>query len=177
MNSEDNAMRNRKVNSVGLWFKCLFRISCAKGTNGAGRWARNNTSGIADFSFHYDGTVGGNNYHYRIVKEEESVVFTYESMERRHLGEVKATVDEDVLGQLNELYLRYRVAEWHKYSKYNPYVCDGEGFSLNIGFNDGATLYAGGMNAFPPRYREFYAAMGSILDPVRDALLASVEKE
>lgn len=170
-------MRNRKVNPVGLWFKCLFRMPLTKGTNGAGRWARNNKSGISAFQFNYNGTIGGNNYHYRVVKEKESVVFTYESMERRHLGEVKATVDEDVLGRLNELYLNCRIAAWNKYSKYNPYVCDGEGFSLNIKFNNGASLYAGGMNAFPPRYREFYAAMESILNPVRDALLDSVEKE
>ena len=146
-----------------------------KGSNGAGRRAKDNKSGILSFSYRYDGTIGGSNYVYGIEKRENGVFFTYESMMYHDLGKAEVPVDNTVPERLNDVYLSCRLAEWDGYSKYNPYVCDGEGFSLSIRFNDGASLYTNGMNAFPDRYAEFCAAMSEILDPIRDKVIDSVK--
>ena len=152
---------------------CPHKMPGEKGRNGVGKRARNNTSGISAFRFGYDGSIGGNNYTYVVSQKDESVVFSYNSMEYPDLEHTEMTVDKSVLDRLNELYVNFRLAEWDGYSKYNTEICDGDGFSLRIKFNDGASVAASGTNAFPRRYGEFFAAMSSILDPLRDELLAS----
>lgn len=148
-----------------------------KGTDGKGRRAKDNKSGISQFNYRFDGTIGGNNYSYSLSSKDGAVTFKYESMVYPKLGEAETAAESEVLDRLFEAYLEYRLAEWDGYSKYNTMVCDGEGFSLSIRFNDGAFLFADGSNAFPPRYAEFVGAMSAILDPLRDRILSSADKE
>lgn len=146
-------------------------ISGERGNSGKGYFARSNRSGIAEFRYHFNGTIGGNDFSYKVVKKDGNVTFSCESMERPELGEVTKPENDALLDRLNEIYLKYRVAGWDGFSKYNQYVCDGSGFSLSIKFNDGSSLRADGTNAFPPRYREFCDAMSALLDPIRDEMI------
>ncbi len=142
-----------------------------KGTDGEGRRARDNESGIAFFDYRYDGTIGGDSFRYGLSKKDGAVIFKYESMMYGDSGKIETEADEEVLEKLYAAYIEYRLAEWNGYSKYNTMVCDGNGFSLDIRFNDGATLFSSGMNAFPPRYAEFITVMRELLDPLRDKAL------
>ena len=148
-----------------------------KGTNGAGKKARDNESGIQYFSYRYNGSIGGNNHRYELTEKDGAVTFTFESMVYPDLGEARTEVNPQVLTRLKELYRELRLAEWDGYSKYNPLVLDGEGFALSIRFCDGGRLSADGTNAFPPRYGEFCDAMRAILDPLRDEILKARETD
>ncbi|MBQ7699940.1 MAG: hypothetical protein IJT49_06325 [Clostridia bacterium] len=148
-----------------------------EGEEGIGKKADDNKSGLCGFSYSYDGTIGGNNFHYRIKKEADAFVFEYDSMEHRDYGMMKIAVSSDIMKQLYDLYLSCRVAEWDGYSKYNTMVCDGNGFSLSLKFNDGGRLSASGTNAFPPGYRQFCDGMNKILDPLRDEMLKKARRQ
>ena len=169
-------MANRFTDKIGSWFIRLFLkrglFSMEKGSDGKGIFARANKSGISRFCYRYDGTIGGDNFTYRVEKKDGEVTFIYESMRYPQLGEARLPVDKTVLDRLYKAYRTFRVAAWNGYSKYNKLVCDGRGFSLEIKFCDGASLFTSGMNAFPPRYDEFLEAISAILDPIRDKILA-----
>lgn len=142
-----------------------------EGEDGIGKKALDNNSGLSYFYYSYDGTIGGNNYHYRIENKDGEYTFEYEAMDHDDYGKMTAAVDSSVIDKLNDLYLKCRVAEWDGYSKYNSMICDGDGFSLSLKFNDKKHMSASGSNAYPERYRQFYDGMNEILSPFRDKLL------
>ncbi len=137
-----------------------------KGDNGIGKKAKDNNSGLCSFSYSYDGTIGRNNYHYDIKKEDGITVFRYETMLHDEYGEMNMHIDDSVLSGLNDIYLSCRIAEWDGYSKYNPHISDGKGFSVNFRFNDGGSVSAHGSNAFPDRYNVFFDKMNALLGPL-----------
>ena len=148
-----------------------------KGKGGKGIFARKNKSGMAEFRYRYDGTVGGNNRTYTVARTEGGAVFTCEWMGYPAVKTVQKETDAGVLERLNELYAKYRVYRWDGYSKYHSRIRDGKGFSFSIKFCDGGTLDASGMNAFPARYHEFCEEMSAVLDPIREELLAEAGGE
>lgn len=148
-----------------------------KGKSGKGIFGRRNKSGIAEFCYRYDGTIGGNNYSYTVAQKAGGAVFTCEFMEHPAVKSVQREVDADLLERLNKLYEKYRVYRWDGYSRYNSRICDGNGFSLSIKFRDGKSLYANGMNAFPVRYREFSEEMNALLDPIKEELFDKAEQK
>ena len=141
-----------------------------EGKDGLGKKAVDNKSGLSYFYFSYDGTIGGNNYHYRVENKDGVCVFEYETMEHPDYGKMTMTVDRSVLDELNDLYLKYRIAEWEGYSKYNTMVCDGDGFSLSLKFNDKKYMSASGTNEYPERYGQFRGGVEGILGPLCDKL-------
>ena len=147
-----------------------------KGKNGK-LWARKNRSGIAEFRYRYDGTIGGNNYTYRITQKENGAVFTCEFMGYPAVKSIRTEADPGLLARLNALYEKYRVYKWDGYAKHNTLICDGSGFSLEITFRDGAEFYASGMNAFPARHYEFCEEMNSLLGPIKDELLEKAKEK
>lgn len=163
--------------SIKNIFKRKNAFPGEEGDDGIGKKANDNKSGLCGFSYSYDGTIGGNNFQYRIKKENDAYVFEYETMEHGDYGVMKTTVSGTLMQKLYELYLSCRVAEWDGYSKYNTMVCDGAGFSLSLYFNDGSRLNASGVNAYPNRYRDFIDGMDKILDPPRDAMLEKAKQQ
>ena len=148
-----------------------------KGDNGLGARAKPNTSGVTEFSFSYDGTIGGNNYSYSVAEEDGKILFTYESMEHSDYGEMKREVDRSFLDRLDGIYREYNVCRGEGYSKYAANVSDGDGFSLRFAFADGKYMYAHGSNCYPDGYTEFASAMHGICDPVAAELLAEKRLE
>ena len=142
-----------------------------KGTEGAGKRAIDNKSGIPKFRYSYNGSIGGDNFSYELCAGDGNYVFEYRSMQYDDRGVMSVNVQKDVFDRLEKLYLSLRLAGWDGYSKYNPEVCDGSGFSLSIDFNDGGRMSADGTNAFPRGYAEFCRQMSEILDPLRDKAL------
>ena len=147
-----------------------------EGSDGLGKKAIVNNSGLLKFSYSYDGTIGGDNYHCKIYKENDGFVFEYDSMAHRDYGVMKMPTGNSVMDELNKLYLSCRVFEWEGYSKYNSMICDGKGFSLDLKFNDGKHMSANGTNAFPDRYREFCNGMHVILDPLCNQMLETARQ-
>lgn len=152
--------------------KKIFRNTMEKGDKGIGKRAKDNKSGLCGFHYSFDGTIGRNNYSYDVEKKDGKTCFEYKSFEHEDLGEMKKAVDDGLCDTLNEIYLKYRVAEWDGFSRYNTEICDGAGFSLSLCFNDGKSVHASGSNAYPDRYKDFLHDVKTLLDPLRDELLA-----
>lgn len=148
-----------------------------KGDNGIGKKAKDNESGISGFRYSYNGSIGANSFSYEIKDEDGKKVFIYEAMEHSEFEDMKTECPSEVLEQLYQIYLDLRVAEWDGFSKYNPHVLDGDGFSLHIDFNDGAKLSASGSNASPERYGEFEKKMNEVLYPLAEGILKAKRKE
>lgn len=132
-----------------------------KGSNGLGKRARPNESDLVGFYYSYDGTIGGNNYSYQIYKG----VFTYEAMDNNY-GELSTEIDDELLVQLKELYLKHKVYQWDGFSKYAEYVDDGDSFSLSFSFAEGESCSAHGSNVYPDGFRDFEGDMEALLGPV-----------
>ena len=147
------------------------------GSNGLGKRAKDNESGVVGFYYHYDGTIGGDSFTYQVQKKDDKIMLTYESMEHSDWGEMTKELDEAFLSRLTELYKNCRVAAWEGYRKTNTMVSDGDGFSLSLYFADGKSMSASGMNAHPEGYRDFRDAMNEIFDPVIKELLQEKRQE
>ena len=154
-------------------FGCGKKIDIGeRGEDGIGKKARDNESGVTDLYYSYDGTIGGNNYHFRVTKEKDGrVVFRCEYLEHRDYDEMEREVAPDILDRLTAIYKECRLAEWDGFRKYNEYVMDGDGFSLSISFADGQNMSAHGSNAYPERYREFSEKLHGLLDPIAAEVL------
>ena len=153
-------------------------ISGEKGDDGLGLRAVPNESGAVAFSYSYDGTIGANSYSYDVKREEDGrVFFTYESMEYPDYGEMKREVDGSFLDSLNAVYLEHNLCRWDGYNKYDPYVDDGDGFSVRFTFSDGKSMSAHGSNCYPEGYWEFSEAMHALIDPLVSGMLEEKRQE
>ena len=139
-----------------------------RGSDGAGDSAAVNTSGVTCFYYSYAGSVGGDSYSYRAEKGEEGVVFTYET---QTYGEMSCGVPEDMLKQLNDIYLDMNLARWDGFDKSNTDVLDGDGFYMSCSFEDGGEMSASGSNAYPEGYSEFCDRIDGIFESYVDELM------
>ena len=158
-------------------FKRKKNFPGEEGKDGIGKKAADNKSGLSYFYYSFDGTIGGNNFHYTVKKEDGGFIFEYETMLHGEYGVMQTFVDDSVMQRLYDLYLCCRVAEWDGYSKYNSMICDGSGFSLSLHFNDGARLSASGSNAFPDNYRKFRDGIDAVFEPLCEKLLSEARQK
>ena len=161
----------------GLLSKIFSPSDPVKGTDGIGKRAKNNDSGISLFRYGFDGTIGGGNYSYSVRREGDAAVFTCGRMDYPEPEETVLAADGAILDRLDELCRSCGIARWDGFDKYNAAVCDGEGFDLSVTFCDGKSVTARGINAFPRGYREFCEGLHTILDPLRDKAAGSEEQE
>lgn len=147
-------------------------INGEKGNNGIGKNAQDNTSGIASFTYNYNGSIGANSYSYDVKFEDGKWKLYYDAMEyEKTYGVLTVDLDDGFIEKLNQLYVTNRLASWNGFDKYNPNVLDGYGFDLRIAFNDGKTLSASGSNAFPQGYGDFTEQLDELFkEPVRKML-------
>ena len=114
---------------------------------------------IRSFSLHRGGYMSPQ-FH-DIWLEEDGACLRQDWTETTYPG------DPALLDGLAALVAQYGVEDWDGFSDYDPNVLDGEGFTLNIVFADGSTVYASGENAFPPNYHAFAYACQELMGPGR----------
>ena len=149
-----------------------------EGSNGLGKKAKVNESGLASFVYSYDGTIGGNGYRYEIVKEKDGrTVFNYDAMQYRDLGVMSLEIDEKILEQLNDLYVKHNVCQWEGFNKYSKYISDGWGFFLSLSFNDGKSMSAHGSNCSPDGYGDFMSEVNALVAPLIEKTLENKKNE
>ena len=153
------------------------RLLGIKGTNGLGKKAVDNESGINTFYYSYNGSIGGDSYSYSVAEKDGKHYLEYESMLYDDYGTLTMELEEAFLDQLTALYKEHRLAEWDGYNKYATHVMDGDGFSLNISFRDGESMSAHGSNCYPDRYGEFCQQMEELFVPLRDELLEEARQQ
>ncbi len=72
----------------------------------------------------------------------------------------------EAVGALYAAIGEYGLAAWDGFHGNDPYVLDGEGFTLEYALSDGTRVHASGENAFPPGY---FAAAGALEELLRAA--------
>jgi len=141
-----------------------------QGSDGLGKDAVINESAIVEFNYYYNGSIGGDNYKYDIKNHDGQLSLTYECMLYSDYGEMMMTVDDKLMSSLKELYLKYEIATWEGFSKYNPDVCDGDGFDMEITFADGKSLSCSGSNAYPDNYWYFKDDLDETMKPLIESM-------
>ena len=149
-----------------------------EGTDGEGENAPVNTSGITSFSYSYIGSIGGGSYTYSVnAAETGAATLTVEHMEHRDYGELTGELPDGFLTELYRIYKECHIAAWNGFNKYNPHVCDGDGFSLSIGFVDKKSVSAHGSNSFPRGYRNFCEQMEALFKPEVEKLFEKARQQ
>ena len=161
---------------VGILTGCRSGLGI-KGTNGIGKKAVDNESGVNTFFYSYNASIGADSYSYSVVEKDGKHFLEYESMIYQDYGTMTMELDVDFLDQLTKLYKDCRLAEWDGYDKYATNVMDGDGFSLRLSFRDGQSMSAHGSNCAPDGYGEFYQKMEELLVPLRDELLEEARQQ
>ncbi len=160
---------------MGILSLLTSGCSGVKGTDGKGKKAVDNESGIMGFSFSYSNMRSG--YEYKVKNENGVLRFIYEDREYNDYGEMKLDCDESITKELENLYKTCRLAEWDGFDKYNSKALDGDSFSVKIEFADGGKMSANGSNAKPDGYSEFYEKLEKIMIPYRDRVLEIKHRE
>lgn len=148
-----------------------------KGKDGLGSKAVVNTSGLTYFYYSYNGSIDAGSWSFEVSEEDGAALVKYEGMRYSEYGEMTSTEDIALLKDLEKLYVDNNICQWEGYSKYNPNVLDGDGFSLDLKFADEKGMSASGSNTFPDGYGDFSREMHEIIDPVIDKILEARRQE
>lgn len=149
-----------------------------EGTPGAGDAGEKNESGIRRITCVKD-AMFWKNTRYSVAFSEQT---TAERMMtgRVHFGDTE-TIDEKTAVQLNAetaakieaLYEKYQMWRWDGFDMFIQ-VTDGVTMNLTIEFNDGKKLNVKGYMVYPRGFKEFYAELEGILQPLFDKETTSV---
>ena len=77
-------------------------------------------------------------------------------------------LDQAEIEKLLKIIEDYDLFAWDGFNKSNPFVLDGEGFSLEIAFSDGTGIRAHGDNRFPAGYQGAAAEIVRLFDQALD---------
>ncbi len=132
---------------------------------------KENKSGIKEFRFNYSNPFGACSYSYAVKNKGGKVIFEFEDDQHREFETMSCEIGNDILEKLNDYYVKDKIKKWDGFSKTNRHVLDGDGFSLEICFNDGRSLYARGSNSFPAGYSDFVGNIRSLFKPYTEMLL------
>ena len=72
--------------------------------------------------------------------------------------------DISAADELVKIMDRYDIWSWDGFNESDPFVLDGEEFSLSADFTDGRSVEASGNNAFPDNYSEAYRGLEQMLE-------------
>ncbi len=73
-------------------------------------------------------------------------------------------LDMDLAEEFQQIIDSFDLFSWDGFHKSNPYVLDGESFSLGLRFADGITVNASGENSFPEGYYDAMNRIDAVLD-------------
>ncbi|MBR5931970.1 MAG: hypothetical protein IKZ95_08115 [Lachnospiraceae bacterium] len=161
---------------IGILTGCRSGLGI-KGTNGIGKKAVDNESGVNTFFYSYNASIGADSYSYSVVEKDGKHFLEYESMVYQDYGTMTMELDEAFLDQLTKLYKDCRLAEWDGYDKYATNVLDGDGFSLSLSFRDGESMSAHGSNCAPEGYGTFKEQMEALFTPLAETLLEEARQQ
>ena len=152
-------------------------FSGEKGDKGLGNKAKPNESGMSSFYYGHNGSSMESNGSYTVRETEDGAEIVFEMMRYSEFGEISLPVERQLLEQLNDLYLKHKVYQWDGYSRYNPNVLDGDGFTLSISFADGKSMSAHGSNAYPDGYRDFENELDELIAPYMSELQEKIRAQ
>lgn len=129
-------------------------------------------SRIKSFEFRHIGTIGGDSHTYTVLADGDTATFKAEGMLYGTDQPMTCGLSAEELDSLNRICEANDVRSWNGFYRINSEVLDGSGFSLEIKYDDGTSVYAHGMNSTPSEYDKFSEQMYRLLRPKADALMA-----
>lgn len=126
---------------------------------------KKNDAHIMSFSYHFDGTRGGNSHNYDVRVEDDKAILTIEEMAHQDYGEMTDSAGMDFMEALEALCRKHGVQQYDGFNGYDRDICDGKGFSLSIRYDNGTHVNAHGMNDFPMGYGAFEEALHELFRP------------
>jgi len=124
---------------------------------------------IKSFSYNYDGTIGGNTFSWTVTRKEDGTVL-FQQFDHMRTGheDLYDTLPAAFMDSLEAICSKHKIHRWDGFRGNNQYVCDGDGFSLSIRYEDGRKVDAHGMNSYPNGFREFRDDLYELCNPIRD---------
>lgn len=129
------------------------------------------------FELRSSGGVAGIMVKYILSREADGVYFIYDDITSENKDGMKVLVDEELFDKVRSLYDKYEVEKWNGYSMEAKDVIDGEGFGLEIAFDNGERLFAHGYHKFPENYKEFQTEIEALLKPYAEDLLKAQKQK
>lgn len=85
-------------------------------------------------------------------------------------------LDAAFISELDDIISDHKLETWNGFRGSNPYVLDGEGFSLELEYANGKRVYASGENNFPDGYHSAVNAIEELFTREEMALIAGTYK-
>ncbi len=108
-------------------------------------------SDITSLTYNIDRGLGG--YCTYSIETEEKVIFSKECVGIVD-ADIKKEIDEYHLDEIKKIINEHKIYKWNGFDRYNKYVLDGSGFSLNIYYKNGKSIIAHGYMSYPNNYHE-----------------------
>ena len=121
-------------------------------------------SSIKSFTFNFGGFWGQSNY--SLIKEEDGVKYKAVGYNGVNLDEDK-TISTSYLDELKKVIDDNNLQDWNNFDEKDNDVLDGEGFYLEIIYEDGTTIKASGSNKFPDNYGKVKEEMKKFFDTIK----------
>ena len=134
----------------------IFAVGCSpktpEGNVAGGKKETIDKKEISSFYYYHRGTMIEDIYDYKFYRDENGAHMTAELSSGWEKLEVD--VDDEIIKQLEDIAFEYQMYYWDGFNKTDKRVLDGEGFTLEIAFADGTSVYANGSNAFPDGFSQ-----------------------
>lgn len=75
---------------------------------------------------------------------------------------LKVDVNKDFIDRIQSIMEKYNVNKWNSFNKSDPYVLDGNSFSLSLSYEDGTDIDASGYMKYPKNYSEVKSELDSL---------------
>lgn len=132
---------------------------------------------ITSFSYHFDGTIGGNSHTYEVKVKDGVATILVRDMRHHDYDDMTDTIDMSLVDSLAALCAKHDVLRWDGYDKYNRHIHDGHGFSLSVRYDDGKNMSAHGMNMSPSGFWDFDEELHELFAPLCEQLCAKALAE
>ncbi len=142
-------------------FLCLASVSRGEGADGAE--AGEIAHALTRFRFSRGGYM---------VPETCEILFEDGNYTICYDGGASRPLDAAFAGELLKIIEDCGLGAWDGFRGSDPDVLDGEGFSLEMEYDDGAAVYASGENRFPAGYHDTVARLASLFEREKMSHLA-----
>lgn len=127
--------------------------------------ARNCTGPVTYFRYSRNGSwMDG--YSITVKKGDDGAFkLIYAEDEHQDYGEMEVAVDEAFVQKLTDICNAHKISRWDGFHKSDKNVLDGSGFSLNVTYEGGGKISAGGYMRYPRGFSEFRDEINTLCAP------------
>ena len=148
----------RRIGLIVLFIVSIFLIT---GCNSKEKVESN----IISFTYGFGSFTGGY-YKYKINVVDNKVMFNATGFNGVEL-DISKEIDSTYLIQLSNIINDNKIYEWDGFDKSDNSILDGYGFSLEISYENGETIKAGGYMKYPKGYDSAHENLFNFLQSIK----------